>query len=182
MHSFWIWLVVCLMPTVSAMVQPVVGPTTTPSNPLYYGSLVGSDARVHLLNKRWRVVPEEYCAGRAYEWELLARPSTKPGSPFILRLFLPSGAMISHDVRCPLFLSNYICLDSPAVGKNRKHFLDTRTPPLGTCHANTIYLLSQTTCIMQNSWFRNDFEETQSPYFLTTEVPLLRSVIVGGLD
>lgn len=132
-----------------------------------YGHLVGTDARLQVLNKRWRTVPDPKSLSCPYEWELQSR-SLAPGSPFILKNFMDDGAKFRRNARCPLFLSNYISLDSPNLEGIDEIFRD-----------NTIYFLDATTCVMQNTWLTSALEsKIYGPYFLNMDIPLMRSTAV----
>jgi hypothetical protein len=132
-----------------------------------HGKIIGSDARVHIMNRRWRVVPEVASLDNGYEWELQSRSSAF-GSPFKLKIFMENGVEISRDARCPLFLTNYISLDSRNWEGVDEIFRD-----------NTIYFLNATTCVLQNTWFTGVLESKKyGPYFLNVDVPLMRSVEV----
>jgi hypothetical protein len=121
---------------------------------------------VHIMNKRWRTVPDSTSLDNAYEWELQSR-SLAPGSPFVLKIFMHTGIEMHRNARCPLFLSNYISLDSPNLQGVDEIFRD-----------NTIIFLDATTCVLQNTWFTAALESAAcGPYFLNREIPLMRSVL-----
>jgi hypothetical protein len=81
---------------------------------------------------------------------------------------MDDGAKFRRNARCPLFLSNYISLDSPNLEGIDEIFRD-----------NTIYFLDATTCVMQNTWLTSALEsKIYGPYFLNMDIPLMRSTAV----
>jgi hypothetical protein len=131
------------------------------------GQVLGIEGRSCLLNRRWRVVPEGNSLINCYEWELQSK-SSKPGSPFTLKIFQENGREVSRNARCPLFLDNYISLDSPNEEGVDEIFRD-----------NTICYLDDKTCTLQNTWFTGAVESRENgPLFLDHDIPRMRSVIV----
>ena len=126
------------------------------------GSVLGTDARSHIINRRWHVDGEF-----PYEWELQSTSSC-PESPFKLQIFLENGVELTRNARCPLFLQNYICLDSPNFTGVDEVFRD-----------NTIYYLAEGKCWMQNTWFTGKRETREyGPYFLNKKMPVMKSIRV----
>jgi hypothetical protein len=131
------------------------------------GMVLALEGRSFLLNRRWRTVPLPTSSETSYEWELQSR-SLAPGSPFILRIFTDEGIELRRNARCPLFLPNYISLDSPNVEGVDEIF-----------RSNTIYYLDATKCVLQNTWFTDsDESERYGPYFLNAAMPVMTSVAV----
>ena len=126
------------------------------------GSVLGTEARSHIMDKRWRVEGEH-----PYEWVLQSR-SSSPGSPFKLKIFMEGGVELTRNARCPLFLANYVSLDSPNLMGVDEVFRD-----------NTIYHLEDGECWMQNTWFTGPRETREyGPYFLNKQMPLMKSIRV----
>jgi hypothetical protein len=138
------------------------------SSTLPSGLLLGSEARLAIVNKRWRTTPSALSVAPVYEWELQSRKST-PGSPFTLKIFMENGVILCRNARCPLFLSNYISLDSLNFEGVDEIFRD-----------NTIYFVNRAACVMQNTWFTSAVDTTgmYDPYFIHRNIPLMRSVAV----
>jgi hypothetical protein len=130
------------------------------------GLLVGPDARPYLLNRRWRTVPPPESSDTPYEWELQSR-TLAPNSPFVLRIFKEDGVESRRNARCPLFLPNYISLDSIDSPDTNDIF-----------KSNTIYYLDATKCVLQNTWFaRTPNPEIYGPYFLSNGIPLVSNAV-----
>jgi hypothetical protein len=131
------------------------------------GQVLGVDARPHLLNRRWRTVPNPKSLESPYEWQLSSRSSV-PDSTFTLKVWMANGAEITRNARCPLFLDNYISLESPNWDGLDEIFRD-----------NTIYYMNDTTCVLQNTWYTGAIQSIEhGPYFLDYDFPLLRCVSV----
>jgi hypothetical protein len=130
------------------------------------GQIFGTEARPHVFNKRWRTVPTTPLS-TSYDWEL-RRNMTVAGSPTTLLIFRQDGVKLERTARCPLFLLNYVTLDSPNLQGIQEVFRD-----------NTLYFLDDTTCVLQNTWFTGALESSQhAPYFLDLHMPVMRSYIV----
>ena len=117
-----------------------------------YGCIVGSDARVPISNKRWRSVSD------SYEWELQSR-SAVPGSPVVLKIFMDNGVELCRNVQYPLFLSNYISVDSPTFGGVDAFARD-----------NTIYSVNDKACVLRNKWWTDELDSETSVIRRTTLV------------